>query len=65
VNVWLLWPRLAVHACFSIGAGLLTGMAELTRPTVPAPTPAWLADDLLAEFVSHKWDDVEFPRERL
>jgi hypothetical protein len=62
VNVWLLWPQLAVHACFSIGAGLLTGMAELTRPVVPQPE--WLSDEALAKFTAWDYNENALPREQ-
>jgi hypothetical protein len=35
VTGWWLLPQLAVHACFAVGAGILSGFAELTRPVAP------------------------------
>jgi hypothetical protein len=64
VNGWWLLPQLAVHACFAVGAGILSGFAELTRPTpaVPSTCPPGCP---LAEFTTWDWDDSELPRERL
>jgi hypothetical protein len=56
VNGWWLLPQLAVHACFAVGAGILSGFAELTRPTVPLPE--WLSDESINRFLDrHKWND--------
>jgi hypothetical protein len=52
VNVWL-WPW---HVFFAVCAGVASGFAELSRP--PAPTPGWLSDESINEFLDHhKWPD--------
>jgi hypothetical protein len=41
VNPWLELPQAVAHLAFTVGGSVLSGLAELTRPTPEPPVLLW------------------------